>query len=258
VTLCRAALRSRPQPLPPADARVSAQRHEFDKAARATLTAAAAKLGAAAREPPLPRDKAGGDDACLRAAEEGVAAWLQHHEPIAWALCRKPVRRAAAAALSRVALLACADGTAAAQMPPAPQAGSGGSLLRRAPPCGRFGYLPVQTPPLRAPRFEAAARHTAGSGAGAVNALGLDEAAVAAAGADLPVAGTDSALGGGRSGLDQIRGALGERLNAASLASGLGGAQAAAQLGSLLSGVGGAARAAQMALGVKTPSANAQ
>ena len=81
-----------------------------------------------------------------------------------------------------------------------------------APPCGRFGYLPVQTPPLRAPRFEAAARHTAGSGAGAVNALGLDEAAVAAADADLPVAGTDSALGGGRSGLDQIRGALGERL----------------------------------------------
>ena len=83
VTLCRAALRSRPQPLPPADARVSAQRHEFDKAARATLAAAAAKLGAAAREPPLPRDKA--------AADDGAAVLAPHTR--SEVLCPPPSRR---------------------------------------------------------------------------------------------------------------------------------------------------------------------
>ena len=59
------------------------------------------------------RDSTGGGsaDATAAEAEEAVVIYLQTHDPIAWAVCRKPLRRNAARALIRVAHLVCADGS---------------------------------------------------------------------------------------------------------------------------------------------------
>jgi hypothetical protein len=241
---CRAALRHRPQPA-------------TESAFPSSLAAARANIAEVASTDALAHGNGGPKDVerAISDAEDAVSGWLQSHDPIAWAICRKPIRCAASRALARVAHIVCPDGPSAAQMPPSPGVPGTSAILRLAPPCGRFGYLPVQTPPLRTPK-----RGTGGGGAsGLQEGRGLAGSTLGSDARSGPVHGTtgsstivDRMREETRSalvGMGQLRdvlsggGALGERFT------GVGGAQ----FGSIFSGMGGAARAAQLALGVKTP-----
>jgi hypothetical protein len=190
----------------------------------------------------------------MAGAEDAVSSWLQCHDPIAWAICRKPIRCAASRALVRVSQIVCSDGPSAAQMPSQPGLPAAPAMLRLAPPCGRFHCLPVHTPPLRNSKRNLRDGGTSGNqeGPGDGSTLGSDARSGTVHGATGSATIVERMKEETRSafvGMGQLRdvlsggGALGERLT------GVGGTQ----FGSIFSGMGGAARAAQLALGVKTP-----
>ena len=156
----------------------------------------------------------------LGRAEAAAQGHLQRLDPIAWAICRKPLRQSAARALCRVAGLVGASRSALAPLPSASTAPPP-PLLELSPACARLEYLPVQTPPLH----------------GSVGGAGSAKEAREAEGA----AEADASTSLMRKVRKETRGAL----SAASTAVGLGKVLSddrVHQIGSLLGGVSAAAR----------------
>ena len=140
---------------------------------------------------PPPRHGAGGAAAqppshsSLEQLAEANSGYL---DPISWAVSEAPLQaRALASLAASLALLGALNPNLAAATHAVTHAGQPAATFRLAPPCARFGTLPLQTPPLRTRRaLLAALGESKAAGSGAAMAASLGEGY-----------GDDEAAGGG-------------------------------------------------------------